>query len=208
MGMMVETKLGWVLSGPVPAVESSCSLLTAHTLKVDSREERSLDDVLRAFWELESIGICGANQSVHQEFEQNTSFKDGLYEVGLPWRKPRPILPDNHELSQKHLHSLLRRLRQSPAILQEYDAIIRKQVELGVVQQVPDSDFGRVGSVHYLPHHAVVKQEKETTKVRVVYDASARAGVPPSMNAYSQGLTSTRNPPQISFLPSCTLIGH
>ncbi len=174
----VETKLGWVLSGPVPAVESSCSLLTAHTLKVDSREERSLDDALRAFWELESLGICGANQSVHQEFEQNISFKDGRYEVGLPWRKPRPILPDNHELSQKRLHSLLRRLRQSPAILQEYDAVIRKQVELGIVQQVPDSDFGIVGSVHYLPHHAVVKQEKETTKVRVVYDASARAGGP------------------------------
>ncbi len=59
---------------------------------------------------------------IHQEFEQNILFKDGHYEVGLPWRKPRPILPDNHELSQKRLHSLLRRLRQSPAILQEYDA--------------------------------------------------------------------------------------
>ncbi len=176
VGMMVPLllRLSWV--GSCQAL--SQQLNPAHTLKVDSREERSLDDAFRAFWELESLGICGANQSVHQEFEQNISFKDGRYEVGLPWRKPRPILPDNHELSQKRLHSLLRRLRQSPAILQEYDAVIRKQVELGIVQQVPDSDFGIVGSVHYLPHHAVVKQEKETTKVRVVYDASARAGGP------------------------------
>lgn len=30
--------------------------------------------------------------------------------------------------------------------------------------------------VHYLPHHGVVRKEKETTKSRVVYDGSAQAG--------------------------------
>ena len=56
----VETKLGWVLSGLVPVAESSCSLLTTHTLRMDSLQEASLNETLHAFSELESLGISGS----------------------------------------------------------------------------------------------------------------------------------------------------
>ena len=59
--------------------------------------------------------------------------------------------------------------------LREYDATIRYQLQQGIVQ--PHAD--EVEKVHYLPHHAVVvRQEKKTTKLRVVYDASARSNGP------------------------------
>lgn len=174
----METKLGWVLSGPSHACDPSYSLLTAHTLRVGCQEEVELDNTLRAFWELESLGISESGRSVHQEFEESVMFRHGRYKVSLPWKKPHPMLPDNFDLSSKRLQSLLRRLRQTPGILLEYDSVIRKQLELGIIQRVPDSDVGIVGEVHYLPHHAVVKQDKDTTKVRVVYDASAKSGGP------------------------------
>ena len=62
--------------------------MTMHVLKVDTQEASRLEDMLRAFWELESLGISGSGQSVHQDFEDNVTFKDGRCEVCLPWRKP------------------------------------------------------------------------------------------------------------------------
>ena len=75
----VGTKLGWVLSGPAPMADHS--LLTTHTLRVASHEEESLNDTLCSFWELESLGISESGPSVHQEFEENISFKDGQHTV-------------------------------------------------------------------------------------------------------------------------------
>ena len=36
--------------------------------------------------------------------------------------------------------------------------------------------------MHYLPHHAVIRQDRETTKLKVVYDASAKCQGAPSLN--------------------------
>jgi len=38
------------------------------------------------------------------------------------------------------------------------------------------------GTVHYIPHKEVVKEDRTTTKLRVVYDASARSRSEPSLN--------------------------
>lgn len=75
------------------------------------------------------------------------------------------------------MHGLLRRLRQEPTILREYDAIIRDQLERGMVEVVENKENSQ-RLTHYLPHHAVVRRDKTTTKVRVVYDVSARSNGP------------------------------
>ena len=42
----------------------------------------------------------------------------------------------------------------------------------GILEKVP-IDF-KTDNVHYLPHRAVVKEDRETTKVRNVFDVSAK----------------------------------
>ena len=52
----------------------------------------------------------------------------------------------------------------------------------GIVERVEEDGAGELGEVHYLAHHPVVRQDKQTTKVRVVYDASAKTNGGQSLN--------------------------
>lgn len=100
-----------------------------------------LNSTLRSFWELESLGNYDPDKSsVYDEFESSIQFKQGRYEVSLPWKEFHDPLPDNYELTLKRFHGLLRHLRQDPTILQEYDSIIRDQINKGILQIVTDED--------------------------------------------------------------------
>ena len=129
---------------------------------------------LREFWELESLGIVKSDNSVHDMFKKYVSFKEGRYEVSLAWKEFHDPLPDNYALSLRRLQGLIRRLRQTPKLLEQYDATINDQLRR-IVELVPPSEPVPQSQLHYLPHHAVIRQDKETTKLRVVYDASARS---------------------------------
>ena len=119
--------------------------------------------------------------SVYTKFLQKISFDGQRYQVSLPWRENHPPLPDNRELSQQRLLSLLRRLYQNPKLLIEYDLIIKDQLNRGIVERVVGPPASDVDQVHYLPHHGVTRQDKTTSKLRIVYDASAKS-TGPSLN--------------------------
>ena len=71
--------------------------------------------------------------------------------------------------------SLHQKLKAKPELLSEYNEIIKEQEQNGIVERAPvknsESDL-EAKRVHYSPHHAVVWKDRETTKVRVVYDVS------------------------------------
>ena len=169
----IQTKLGWVLSGPTNGAvqndQQQNNLVTMHVLKTATKPvditNESLDGSLQRFWDLESLGV--RPRSVYEEFEGRITFENDRYKVHLPWKLPHPNLPDNYELSMKRLSNLLKRLNQDPEVL--------KQLKNGIVEVVEKPADGEVGKTHYLPHHAVIRRDKATTKLRVVYDASARS---------------------------------
>ncbi len=118
---------------------------------------------------------------VYQEFrEQLTRNRDeGWYETALPWKGDHPPLPSYRNGSLRRLHTQVRKLRKTGK-LEEYDTVIWEQLDEGIVERARDEAVGRE---FYMPHGAVIREGAESTKMRVVYDCSAREGDgSPSLN--------------------------
>lgn len=69
----------------------------------------------------------------------------------------------------------MQRLKHEPEVLRQYNATIDEQLAKGIIEPVPTDTQN---DVHYLPHHGVIRTDKSTTKLRVVYDASAKTSGP------------------------------
>ena len=76
---------------------TSLSLVT-HALTVDSQllEAQTLDESMKSFWELESFGIPTADRSHYDELCDTIEFREGRYEVQLPWKTLRRDLSNNY----------------------------------------------------------------------------------------------------------------
>ena len=81
------------------------------------------------------------------------------------------------------------KLQNKPELLKEYDQIIKEQLSSVIVEEVPEKKIEKITNIqspdahseniHYVPHHAVIGQNRETTKLRVVYDCSAKSNNQP-----------------------------
>ena len=98
--VVVDTKLVWILLGPVDSSNSTvANLVSSHMLRVDGLTKDScLDMTLKSFWVLESLGIKTGSDSVKERFTGDIKFVDGKYQVSLPWRERHDSLPNNLDL--------------------------------------------------------------------------------------------------------------
>ena len=124
---------------------------------------------------LDVLGLAdspsGDQSVVYDEFkEQLRRSEEGWYETGLPWKGNHTPLPNNKEGSLRRLASLVRKLEKNGTI-EDYNAVIQEQLIEGIVERAPNSVVGR----EFIPHKGVVRETAESTKLRIVYDASARA---------------------------------
>ena len=59
-------------------------------------------------------------------------------------------------------------------MVEKYAEIIEDQLKQGIIEKVRSEVQSNGTSKHYIPHHAVINPSKASTKVRIVYDASAK----------------------------------
>ena len=159
-----QTRFGWVIQSP--GKELDTTLLLAHSSVIDHEQLCRLD----------VLGLEDRPEkdqaTVYDEFkEQLGRGEDGRYETDLMWKASHPPLENNEGTSLGRLGSLLNRLQKNPKQFEEYDQKIRSQLAEGIVEVAPKVATGKE---FYIPHKAVIKEEAESTKLRVVYDCSSR----------------------------------
>ena len=196
----IASKLGWLLSGPANISCSgnesppSCFNINSN-LAIDilpSREEIINDSVeivesLKKFWQHENTGLINDNDENSEgqdtdrgmeshDSKTNVHFMEntGRYQVSLPWKDDIvDPLSSHFELCKGRLLSLYSRLKQNPEVLSEYDAIFREQEAQGIIEKVkPENEV--TDNAHFLSHHGVVRNDHDTTKLRIVFDGSAK----------------------------------
>ena len=180
----VESIFGWIICANVGdnnLKDVHCNLIQTKESGFNSQLREETDDSienLKRFWEIESVGI-NSPADVYEQFKNNISHDGKRYVAKLPLKPHCELLPDNYKLCLRRLNYLVNRLKKDKQLELEYNNILADYEKSGIIERVVNS--GSPGRVHYLPHREVVRRDKTTTKVRIVFDASAR-GIGHSLN--------------------------
>ena len=115
---------------------------------------------------------------VYEKFREQLGRGPGVYyETSLIWKENHPPLRNNEKSSLERLNNLIRNLNRSKN-LEAYDKIMQEQIAEGIVENVTESEkceeTQNIEKIFYMPHRAVIRASVESTKLRIVYDGSAK----------------------------------
>ena len=167
---------GWIISGPVQQGNEITKGDIVHVNKVD----------ITQFWELENVPekkmLTKSESECVEHFNRTTKRKDdGRFVVEMPLKSDGPTLGSSKAIAMRRFLNLEKKLNSDLSLKERYAAFIQEFLDLGHLERVPDDQLDNPINF-YLPHHCVTKEESSTTKLRVVFDASAKTSTGFSLN--------------------------
>jgi len=166
----VQSKLGYLLSGPLNLSNHSQEITNAFHVSVSP----NIEQIIEKFWTIESTGTFPTSLQSYDQFTDDylasiVQENNGSYVVKFPWKNNHAPLPSNFKICECRTRALARHLSNTPDLLRVYNDIIKEQERRGFIEKIDSSP--PTGPVHYIPHHHVNKDSK-TTPIRIVYDCS------------------------------------
>ncbi|XP_036343359.1 uncharacterized protein LOC118752561, partial [Rhagoletis pomonella] len=171
--MAVDTFFGWTIQGCCGYNENSKCALSI----IENREEQV--DVTK-FWDLEAIGIAVYNENASAVHDVKIEKIGMRYSLSLPWKIPKETLHNNKSNALNHLRGLTIKLMKNREKLIEYDCGIRELLNAGIAERVLANHNDQIA--YYMPHRPVYREDKTTTKMRIVFDASSSENDLASLN--------------------------
>ena len=165
-------KLGWYIISS--GKENDIANISFSQTSIHDYEKLCSLDCLRVSEKQDKPG-----DYVHEKFrEQLGRGSGGYYETGLIWKENHLPLRNNEKSSLGRLNNLIRNLNRSKN-LEAYDKIMQEQIAGGIVEKVTGSGkcerTQNSEKIFYMTHRAVIRESAESTKLRIVNHASAKA---------------------------------
>lgn len=176
-----QTELGWILSGKVSQrnLSKDPSISQCYVSEID------LENDIRKFWEIEEINpdkVLTPEEIICETYYNTTVTRreDGRYVVRLPFKKnPESANIDgSREIAVARLLQMERKFKRDKAFETMYKDFMKEYLQLDHMRPVTSN----IDNAYYLPHHAVRKDESTTTKLRVVFDGTAKRHDRESLN--------------------------
>lgn len=173
-----KTKLGWVLSGAY--IEEP-----EEPIRLHMNLTHEISEQMKKFWEIEEVRdihcLSPDDKECEKIFNQTiTRHQDGRLIVRLPFKMDSSsdsFLGESITSAKRRFFQLERRFARNPDLKKEYMKGVHEYLQLGHAKKVDMSQ-----AYHIIPHHAVVKESSLTTKLRIVFDASAKTSNGFSLN--------------------------
>lgn len=183
--ILQNSVFGYVFGGKLT---NSTSTVTSFSTFTNTIMEQHLNQQLKRFWELESFEekkFLSEEELFCENHYKETIQRDetGRYCVKLAF-KDKHLLGDSKEMALKRFYSLERRLNSNFDLKQQYTEFINEYLllkHMNLVQFSMENDKSNI-TEYYMPHHAILKPSSTTTKLRVVFDASAKTKAGYSLN--------------------------
>ncbi len=173
----VSTIFGWTVSGPLPSPSNITSL------KIELKED-DLDSALQRLWELEKLPevsrFSSEEDSAIQQFNRHlTRAPDGRYTVRLQRVDNPPPLGESRKMATSRF------LSNEPSLIQKgkldaYNQEMSSYLSLDRAEVVPREEINNPS--YYMPINGVFKDTSTASKVRPVFDASAKTSSGHSLN--------------------------
>ncbi|XP_053956260.1 uncharacterized protein LOC128861907 [Anastrepha ludens] len=170
------TVFGWTLFGSVNGSESDMPRL--QSLHCDVH----LDRALNKLWELEEAPqktyLTHEERYCEDHFETTHRREpNGRFVVELPL-KPDVALGESRNFAIRNLLRLERRLACDSDLRLRYNEFMNELIDMKHMQVTSET----MNPTYYMPHHPVLKESSTTTKLRVVFNASAKSTSGNSLN--------------------------
>ncbi|GFV12295.1 integrase catalytic domain-containing protein [Trichonephila clavipes] len=176
--MLQNTVFGYVVSGSVDQVTENrvhCGLIV----------DDDLNKTLKKFWEIEGVHIepkVDTEVSLCEDHFVRTHRRncEGRYVVSMALNKDPSCLGNSKDIAIRRLNSLWKRLSRDSRYLSLYAEFLKEYEELGHLEWVVESS--EPPTHYYIPHHGVLRPEKLTTKLRIVFNGSSPTTTGISLN--------------------------